>query len=36
VLAPHRAEHAKLDLRRLAPEQFDDLVILGQRERDFA
>ena len=34
VLAPHRAEHAKLDVVGLAVEQRDDLVVLGNGEGD--
>ena len=34
VLAPHRAEHAQLDVVRLAVQQRDDLVVLGDGEGD--
>ena len=34
VLAPHRAEHAQLDVVRLAVEQRDDLVVLVDGEGD--
>ena len=34
VLGPERAEHAELDLVRLAVEQIDDAVVLLARERE--